>query len=513
MTNNSRLENSFNNAMTGLILRLLTILFSFASRTLFIRILGDGCLGLNSVFTSILSMFSLAELGIGEAITFYMYKPIAANDQKRVASLVNFYRICYRIIGAVIGLIGICLIPFLPSLVNLETDVGYNITLIYLLYLANTVVSYLFFAYPRTVLTAHQQAYAVNIVDAIFSFVSIAGELTVLLLTRNFIAYLLVKLILQITKNAVLGILTRRKFPHIYSSSKARLTKVEIKEMFKDVYGLFILRLSSQLLDSTDNLFISAILGTVLAGHNSNYLMIINAVYGIVNTVIYSSTASVGHLCATEPKPRIEQVYRTMDFVNFWVSCFCTVCLYQLLNPFITLAWGSKYTFSMFAVALMCINFYLVSSLYTLFVFRQGLGLFRYCFYNQLIAAVINLVLDFFLVKSMGIEGLFLATVLANLLGAIFPFARNIYIVGFEMPWKPYLLRMFRQYVICFGCCCITSLLCTPLPVTIPGFIGQVLICISVPNLLIIALFHRSEAFKSVIVYVAALLKKVFHKN
>ncbi len=510
---NSRVENSFNNVATGMVLRLATLLLSFISRTIFIRVLGDGCLGLNGLFTTILQMFSLADLGIGQAITFYMYKPIAEENKQRLIALVHFYKIAYRIIGFAIGLVGLVLVPFLPDIVNLDVDTGYNITLIYLLYLSNTVVSYLFFSYPRTVLSAHQQEYVVNKVDSLFIIASTALEILSLIITGNFIVYLVVRVLLVIAKNITLGVISIKKYPYIHQKAEEKLGKNDLKRMAKDVYAIFIVKLSSQLFNSTDNLFISAMLGTVLAGYNSNYLMIINAIYGIVSTIISSCNASVGNLCATGDKVQAENVFRTMDFINFWISCFCTVCLYRLLNPFISIVWGEKYVFSIAAVALMCLNFYIVSSLYTLFGFRQGLGLFQHCIYNQLFAAIANIVLDYILCKLFGLEGLFFATVAANLLFCIFPYAKNLYKVGFEMNHKGYILRIIRGIIICIVCCAITDVACLPFDNDILGFVCQAVICVIIPNAIIFLLFMRTEAFRKTKEYGIMLLSKFLKKG
>lgn len=509
----SRIENSFNNVATGMVLRLATLLLTFVSRTVFIRVLGDGCLGLNGLFTTILQMFSLADLGIGQAITFYMYKPIAEENKQRLIALVRFYKIAYRVIGFAIGAIGLVLVPFLPSIVNLDVDTGYNVTLVYLLYLSNTVVSYLFFSYPRTVLTAHQQEYVVNKVDSIFIIVSTVLEILSLVATKNFIVYLVVRVVLVIVKNVTLGIISLRKYPYIKEKTEEKLGKSDFKTMMKDVYAIFIVKLSSQLFNSTDNLFISAMLGTVLAGYNSNYMMIINAVYGIVSTIISSCNASVGNLCAEGDKPKAEEVFRTMDFINFWVSCFCTVCLYRLLNPFISLVWGEKYVFSIVAVALMCFNFYVVSSLYSLFGFRQGFGLFQYCIYNQLFAAIANIVLDYFLCLWFGLEGLFFATIAANLLFCIFPYAKNLYKVGFEMPHGKYVLRIVRGMLLCIICCLVTDLACIPFGNGVLGFIGQVAVCLVVPNAIIFLLFFKTEEFRKTKDYGFMLLNKFLKRG
>lgn len=509
----SRVENSFNNVATGMVLRVVTLLLTFISRTAFIRVLGDGCLGLNGLFTTILQMFSLAELGIGQAITFYMYKPIAEQNNRRLIALVRFYKNAYRIIGFAIGFVGLVLVPFLPKIVNLDVDTGYNVAVIYLLYLSNTVVSYLFFSYPRTVLSAHQQEYIINKVDSVFVIVSTVAEILCLVLTKNFIVYLVARLLLLVIKNVTLGIISLRKYPYIREKTDDKLEKSDVKQMFKDVYAIFIVKLSSQLFNSTDNLFISAMLGTVLAGYNSNYMMIINAIYGVISTIIYSCNASVGNLCATGDKSQAEEVFRTMDFINFWISCFCTVCLYRLLNPFISLMWGEKYLFSMVAVALMCFNFYMVSSLYSLFVFRQGFGLFQHCIYNQLFAAIVNIALDFILCKLFGLEGLLFATVFANLVFCIFPYAKNLYNVGFEMPCKEYIFRIVKGMLICVICCAVIDVTCLPFGNDIIGFALQVILCMIVPNVIVALLFFRTAQFKKAFGYANGLLGRLLKKR
>lgn len=289
--------------------------------------------------------------------------------------------------------------------------------------------------------------------------------------------------------------------------TKEKVNRSEVKDMFKDVYAIFVVKLSSQLFNSTDNLFISAMLGTVVVGYNSNYLMIINAVYGVISTIIYSVGASIGNLYATETKEKTERVFSVLDFINSWISCFCTVSLFQMLNPFITLVWGEQYVFSKTAVVLMCMNFYIVSSLYALFSFRQSLGLFQYCIYNQLFAAIINIILDFILVRIWGISGLLLATVVANLMFSIYPYMKNLYVVGFNMSHKAYVLRSIKGYAICCLCGITTHLMCMRIPVTLWGLTQMAIVCVLVPNVLQMILLGRTLEFKCSVDYVIKAFK------
>lgn len=504
----SRLTNSLSNISSGLVFRFVSLIINFLSRTVFIRILGDGCLGLNGLFTSLLSMLSLADLGIGQAITFYMYKPIAEKDEHRLTSLIGFYKICYRIIGISILVIGICIVPFLPKLVKLEIETGYNITIIYLLYLFNTVVTYLFFSYPQTILNANQKQYVVNKNESRFVIISVIAEISVLIISRNYMAYLVVKIIISIMKNTVLAIVSIRMFPYIKSRTYKGISKSEISVMLRDVYAIFVVKLSSQLFNSTDNLFISAMFGTILAGYNSNYLMIINAVYGIINTIIYSCGSSVGNLFATNTLEKTEEVFSVLDFINRWISCLCTACLFQLLNPFITIFWGEKYIFSLPTVILMCTNFYIVSSLYALFSFRQSMGLFRYCIYNQLIAAVTNIVLDYILGNMIGINGIFLATIIANIGIAVLPYTKNLYQVGFKMSYKSYVIKIFKGYLLCLVSCSAVNIVCKPVSISFSGFLYMAILSLAVPNIFQVLFWRKSNEMKVTFMYINKITNK-----
>lgn len=473
-----RTVNSVKNMFSGLIFRIGTLFLNFLSRYIFIYFLGDSCLGLNGLFTTILSLFSLAELGIGEAITFYLYKPIAEQDHEKLRQLISFYKLCYRIIGLAILVIGIALIPFLDKLVNLEQAIGYNYYLIYILYLANTVITYLFFSYPQTVLIANQEQYLVNRNSTLFVVLIFIGDIISLSITNNYIVYLSVRLILQVVQNMRLYLKARKKYSYIYLPPQNKIDRLSIKGMFKDVYHVFIVKLSSKLIDSTDNIFISVFLGTVKVGYNSNYLLFSNAALSIVNTIIYSFSAGVGDLIATESKERRLETFKKVDCINFCISFFCSVCLFSFLNPFITMLWGEKFVFSIPTVALFCFNFYMVTSLNTIFMFRQGMGLFRYYAYNTLFSAILNITLDFLLVKRMGIAGLYLATVISNLVFGVWPFIMNVFNMGFGVSAKQYITTTIARYVYIVACFYVIRFITRNLATTIYGFVIRVCITI-----------------------------------
>ena len=449
--NGSRSANSIKNVAFGMSVRVISLLVNFVSRTFFIRFLGEACLGLNGLFTTILSLLSLAELGIGEAIAFYLYRPISEGDHEKLKKLISFYKFCYRIIGLIVFVVGLCLIPALPYLVNLETDTGYNLYLVYILYLSNTAITYLLFSYPQTVLTANQKQYVVSYVTIVFQIIMLASDIVVLFLSRNYVFYLIARILLACLQNFVVFLICKRKYPYITQRPDERISNDEIKKMFKDVYGVFVLKLSSKLVDSTDNLFISIFLGTIMVGYNSNYLIFTTAASSLIVSLIFGFSASVGDYNTKHGKEDVLRLFKIIDFINFGVSFSFAIFIFSFSNNFISLLWGEEMTFSPVAVALLAFNFFLTTSLNAVFMFRQSLGVFRSARYFQLLSALLNIGLDFAFVGKMGVTGLYLATVISNISLAVVPFIFSLFKNGFEASSK-------KQIVVYFGRCAYTVL-------------------------------------------------------
>ena len=476
----SRGKNSIKNISFGITSKVLSLLLSFASRTVFIKLLGEECLGLNGLFTTILSLLSLAELGIGEAIAYYLYEPINSNNHERLRQLVQFYKLCYRVIGAAIFGIGLLLIPALPYLVNFETDTGYNLYLIYVLYLLNTSITYFLFSYPQTVLNANQKQYVVTIATIIFNVVMLIGDIIVLFTTHNYIWYLVGRLVLTCVQNFVVYLYTRKKYPYISEKPATRLSMTEIKAMFKDVYAVFVVKAASKLIDSTDNLFISVFLGTVIVGYNSNYLLFITAATSLIYVAVFALGASVGNYGVNVEKAKVEEMFRMIDVVNFIISYSFAIFLFSFCSHFISIMWGEQFVLSVLAVALMSFNFYMTTSLYSVFMFRNALGIFNKYKYFQLASAILNIALDFALIKVMGIEGLFLATVISNITLATIPFMASLYKQGFDMSAKNYILTSLARYVFVAITGAIVYFACTWIPTTVVGFVYRVLITVGI---------------------------------
>jgi hypothetical protein len=185
----SRIENTSKNFVFSLLATVVTAITSFVSRTVFIHTIGVDYLGANSLFTNVLSMLSLTELGISSAIGFSLYAPLARKDVPAIKALMQFYKRAYQIIALVIAILGLSLLPFLKYIIKDPGNIR-HIPFIYIVFLYNTAVSYLF-TYKTTLLVADQKSYVMTNMTAVINIITVAVQTTILLLFRNYFVYLI----------------------------------------------------------------------------------------------------------------------------------------------------------------------------------------------------------------------------------------------------------------------------------------------------------------------------------
>lgn len=245
------------------------ILMGFFTRVVFTRMLSEGYVGINGLFTDILNILSLSELGVGTAITYALYGPIARNDIKKQQILMRMFRTFYRITAGVVLIAGLCLIPFLDILMKDRPDVDHLI-IIYLLYLLNSFVSYLLI-YKKILVDAHQMNYVTVMYHNGFLVLQDICQIIVLLLTRNFILFLIVAVVCTMSGNICMSRKADRLFPYLKESCEERLLQEERRDIFKNVKAMLMHKIGNVVVNNTDNLLISSFVGVVTAGIYSNY--------------------------------------------------------------------------------------------------------------------------------------------------------------------------------------------------------------------------------------------------
>lgn len=508
MNKNSRTTNVIRNAIGGVGGQLFTSIFMFVCRTYFIKLLGATYLGINGLFSNILSMLSLAELGIGPAIVFSMYKPIAENDEIHIAKLMNFYKSAYRIVAFVVAAIGLGIMPFLEFLIKDVPDVD-NLKLIFVLILSNTVISY-FYAYKGSMLNADQKAYVTVIFRNIFAVVQNVLQIIVLIVTGNFIIYLVTQIITTFLGNFLQAIYVDKKYPFLVKYKTERIDKSERSDIMRRVRGMMMHKIGGFVLNSTDNLVISKFVGVVAVGIYSNYLMIINLIKTFVHQFSGSISASVGNLIASESKEKSYSVFNSIFLVHFWLYSFCTICFWVMFQPFIEWWIGNEYLLGSATLFLVLINFYCAGIQECVNTFTNATGLFWETRHKPVLECIINLGVSIVLAYKMGIEGVFIGTLVSYLctfwINPVLIFKKQ-----FQKTAAAYFIRFIMYLIITVTVALSLGNICNYIfdDASLFSIFMRALICIIVPNLLYIVLFYNTKEFK----YCYNLVKKTIKRG
>lgn len=407
----SRTTKSLRNIAFSLGNQMVTILLGFVNRSVFIWTLGVGYLGISGLFSDILTMLSLADLGFGVALTYSMYKPLAEHDEDRLAALTGLYRRVYRIIALAVAVIGLALVPFLKYLINLRHPIP-HITPYYLLFLANTVASYLV-VYKTSILTADQKDYLLKKYQSLFSIGQVACTTFFLWLTHNYFIYLLIQVAFTYAQNFYASWVAERQYPFIKKTVAMPFS--EVKAIFKNLYSVFLYKISGVLLNATDNTIISVMIGTGMVGYYSNYSLVTTQLANLINTIFYSLTASLGNLVVKEQAKRRYRVFKIIQSISDIFSSFCVACLFLLIQNLIQVWLGHQFLLDQLTLLAIVVNFYLAVILLPIWVYREATGLYQQTKYVMVVTAVINLVLSVWLAKVLGVAGVLFASAIARL--------------------------------------------------------------------------------------------------
>lgn len=408
----SRTKNTARNITFGIMNQIVTLLLNFINRTIFIKVLGLGYLGINGLFSDILMMLSMADLGFGTAMAYSFYKPLAEKDNDKIAALIAFYKKVYNFIALGVTIIGLAVIPFLGYIINLEKAIP-HVKIYYVFFLANTVISYLF-VYKTSIINADQKNYVISKYQMFINFGRIVFQSIFIIITRNYFVYLGIQLCATFANNVFASRKADELYPYI-KKSDYRLDNKEKKSIFENMKSIFIYKISGVVLNGTDNTLISIIVGTIWVGLYSNYNLIINALNSFISIIYSSATASIGNLIVNEkPKKRFE-IFQSMQSISLIISTFTTVCLFILLNDFIYIWLGTKYILNEYILISIMVNFYIGCVLHPIWSFREATGLYRKTKYIMLIAAAVNLVLSIIMGKFMGMSGILFASAIARL--------------------------------------------------------------------------------------------------
>ncbi|NLO10408.1 MAG: hypothetical protein GX129_11175, partial [Clostridiales bacterium] len=312
---------------------------------------------------------------------------------------------------------------------------------------------------------------------------------------KSFMMYLLVFILRTFLVNWFQSNKAKKLYPYIQGNMV--LDKASKKSIFDNVKSMFLYKFGGVLLNNTDNFIISIMVGTVFVGFYSNYMTIIAAIFSFIDIIFGSFTSSVGSLNASDDEDRKFKIFNVLNFIVFWIMAFCSVCFLVLFNDFITLWVGKEFVFGMLTVIVIVMNFFMSGSITTVAIYRDTTGMFKQTKFVFLITALINLILSIILGRIYGLFGILLATAIARLLTNMWYEPFILYKKYFRKSPLIYFKRQALYWIITIGCSLSTYLLSSMIStISWLNLFIKLIICILVPNALILALFFRSKEFK-----------------
>lgn len=501
------LKNIIGNFANNLLLNLLR----FVSRIIFVKVLSEVYLGVNGLLSNVLGLLALSELGISTAISYSLYKPLADKNIEKIKSLMRFYQKAYRVIAVVVLILGLILLPFLPWFIK-DTSGIENLNIIYLIFLGNMVITYLF-SYKRTLISADQKNYKIMPIIMFYNFLMTVLQITVLLLFQNFIIYLLMQSLCVVLENLTINHYINKKYPLLKENLKNyHLDKEEFNTIKTNVKALLLHKFGTYVLLSTDNIVISKFIGIVAVGIYSNYVLIVNMINSFIQTLTNNVIASLGNLIAKENEERKYQVFKEMDFICYILYGTSAVCFIMLFNPFIEFVFGEKFVLEMPVVILIVLNFYLSGMNNAPIVIQSAAGLYDKDKFIPIIQSIINLVLSVVLAIKIGLIGVFIGTAISTLLPLIIkPIIAYKYV--FKKSVWDYIVSFLKQIFIVVLIVCLSEFIISFLTINneILNIGIRLVISLVLSFTIIFIIYKNSEPFKNVINRIKNLKGSRFH--
>lgn len=492
----SRIVNAFRNTAFGIGAQGIEMVLKFVGRTVFLLCLSEVYLGASNLFYEILTALSLAELGIGSAIAFALYKPIRENDETKIAALMGLYKKAYVTIGLTVAAIGLVLVPFLKYIIKDPGELEGQIIPIFLFYLFNASISY-FYSYKSALLVADQKNYIVQIVKEITSILRTVFQVLVLVLTKNFYLYLAIESIFILINNIGISVYVDRKYSYCKTIKDAKLDKETKSTIWKNVRALISNKIGNILVNSTDNTLISALVGISTTGLYANYSMFTTMFRTFLGQIFSNLFAGVGNLNAEGDTKKSYGVFSALQMLCFWIYGFASIGLMLTIQDVITVWIGKEYLLPDILVLIITVNFFITGMMSAVWVFKDTYGLFKYGKYMCLVTAVLNLAFSWVLGVKFGLTGILAATVISRSMTGLWYDPWALFKHGFHMKLSKYFIQT-TGYVLITVAILIAAWFATKWMVVdnILMLILKIILISLVVNLLFIIIFWRTASFK-----------------
>ena len=502
----SRTKNAIRNSVWGMIYNLMNLFAPFAIRTIILYVFNEEYLGLNSLFSSIIAVLNLAELGFGSAMVYSMYKPIAENNTNKICALLNLYKRIYLIIGIVVLVSGLAVTPFLKYLIHGTHPEEINIHIIFLILLINASISYFFFSYRESVLQATQRNDLINKTLLVVRFFMYVAQILILLFAKNYYLYLAALPVATLIGNVINYVIAKKAFPDFFP--RGSLGSNDISGIKKQVGGLMISRLAAIARNSMDSIAISMFVGLTAVAIYSNYFYILNAVHGFLSVIMVSVRAGIGNSIAKESEKKNFRDLNKFTFLYSWIAGVCACCFLCCYQHFM-LMWVRKpeLVFPYPTMILFVIYFYLLTMMDVRNVYIDATGVWWQNKIRPIAEAIANIALNFLFAYFWGVNGILLATIITVIFINL-AFGSQVlfkeYFVSFKC--KNYLFPQLYYLLVVFIACILVNRICNFLPsYSFVWLLAKLAICLTVPNLVFLLSYlgapqheYLEEAFLSV---------------
>ena len=493
-----RVKRAAKNIAVGYISNMATAILGFVLRTVFIMRLSDTLLGVNSLYSNILSMLSLAELGIGTAMNYSLYGPMARGEIEKIKSYMQLYKKAYRIIAAVIACVGLVIVPFLPNIVKgADYLTRTQLTVYYLIFLFNTVSTY-FVSYKYSLCLAEQKDYIQTNALMITKAATVSLQIIVILLTSNFLLFLITSAAVQLIQIFIVNAYLNKLYPYLKDKDVTLLDEESKKDVMTKTKALMLHKIGDTARLQTDAIIISSFINVTVVAVVDNYNLIINTISGFVNIIFNSVISGFGNLIATESEDKQYKSFKVYRFFAVWVYGFTAVGFYLLLTPLVKI-WlhDDKWLLTSVVIGTVLTDYYFKGERVALMNYKTAAGVYEPDKYLSLIQGAVNLVLSIVLVIKIGLVGVYIGTVVSGLIANVTkPFI--VYKYCFHRSAKGYFIDSFK-YILVMG---LELAILIPIKaivmknITIASFVIMfVLVCV-IFNVIFLAFFGRTKEFR-----------------
>ena len=473
----------------------ISTIFTFITQMVIIKILGVEYSGVNGLFTNILTMLSIAELGIGTTIIYKLYEPLANRDIENIKSWMQFYKLCYRVVAVLVLIVGIVLLPLVPRIVG-QVSISEDIKILYFISLLDTVFSYTM-TYKRSLIYADQKNYIINIVHIGYTIFMNITQIVTLILFKNYIIFLLVKILYRLLENIILNIYANKKYPYI-NEQYIKLPKKEVKDVFDRVKAMFLQKISYVVNKGIDSVVITMNLGVIASGYYANYTLIVNALTAIIFQVVSSLTASVGNLLTEKNQKKSYQIYKKINMLDSFLTAIGICGFLSVINDFITIWIGSEYILNVYITISFAIYIYSDSIRRTMTLFKDSAGICKEDKNTYIVMALINLITSIILCKKIGISGVIIGTAISYIYLILYSYPRYVFKPLFNKESKFYYEENLKYVIFIFVSAILSFLIGYKLQFTnlIVAILFKGLFSVGITCLIFILFFYRSNEFK-----------------